>query len=105
MLHYAHADCYIVEEKSCYSNYQTCLYLTVVFSIIAATIVVIIYVALGGTPGWRDVAIHCCSLHLFMYSSYTSTTLVNPVDQNPLSELVIFMFIYGFTVSNIVNII
>ena len=51
MLHDAQADCYIVEEKSCYSKYQTCLYLTVVFSIIAATIVVIIYVAFGGLRG------------------------------------------------------
>ena len=51
MLHDAQADCYIVEEKRCYSNYQTCLYLTVVFSIITATIDVIIYVALGGLRG------------------------------------------------------
>ena len=51
MLHDAQDDCYIVEEKSCYSKYQTCLYLTVVFSIIAATIVVIIYVAFGGLRG------------------------------------------------------
>ena len=51
MLHDTQADCYTVEEKSCYSKYQTCLYLSVVFSIIAATIVIIVYVALGGLRG------------------------------------------------------
>ena len=38
-------------EKSCYARYKTCCYLSLVFSIIAATIVVIIYVALGGLRG------------------------------------------------------
>ena len=44
-------DGYGAEEKSCYSKYQACLYLSVVFSIIAATIVIIVYVALGGLRG------------------------------------------------------
>ena len=39
------------QKKSCCSKYQACLYLSVVFSIIAATIIVIIYVALGGLRG------------------------------------------------------
>ena len=37
--------------KSCYARYKTCCYLSVVFSLIAATIVIIIYVALGGLRG------------------------------------------------------
>ena len=42
------------EDKSCYARYKTCCYLTLVFSIIAATIVVIIYVALGGLRGGSE---------------------------------------------------
>ena len=40
-----------VTDKTCYSRYKTCCYLSLVFSIIAATIVIIIYVALGGLRG------------------------------------------------------
>ena len=39
------------QTKSCYSRYKTCCYLSLVFTIIAATIVIIIYVALGGLRG------------------------------------------------------
>ena len=51
MLHDGQGEFCPGEEKSCYSKYQACLYLTVVFSIIAATIVIIVYVALGGLRG------------------------------------------------------
>ena len=51
MLKDGQGEFYPGEEKSCYSKYQACLYLTVVFSIIAATIVIIVYVALGGLRG------------------------------------------------------
>ena len=51
MLQQDQEDCSVVEEKNCYARYQACLSLTVVFTIIAATIVIIIYVSLGGLRG------------------------------------------------------
>ena len=51
LLHETQGDCYSGEHKTCYSRYKTCLYLSVVFSIIVATVVIIIYVALGGLRG------------------------------------------------------
>lgn len=47
-------ECEGGEHKSCYSRYKTCCYLTVVFSVITATIVIIIYVALGGLRGGSE---------------------------------------------------
>ena len=37
--------------KSCYARYKTCCYLSLVFTLIAATIVIIIFIALGGLRG------------------------------------------------------
>ena len=51
MLHLQHSEEAETTDKTCYSRYKTCCYLTLVFSIIAATIVIIIYVALGGLRG------------------------------------------------------
>ena len=51
MLHLQNSEEAEVTDKTCYSRYKTCCYLSLVFSIIAATIVIIIYVALGGLRG------------------------------------------------------
>jgi len=51
MLHLQNSEEAEGTDKTCYSRYKTCCYLSLVFSIIAATIVIIIYVALGGLRG------------------------------------------------------
>ena len=51
-LHLQPGDCTTTQPApTCIARFKTCCYLSIVFSIILATIVIIIYVALGGLRG------------------------------------------------------